>query len=62
MTWTRREVNIEDKKATLLIGDPRVLDENKETLSRKFIIERIPEMGETLKITIRSTNTRGRRR
>jgi hypothetical protein len=45
-------VNIEEKKATLLVGDPRIPDENKESLSRKVIIERTTDRGETLKITI----------
>mgnify|MGYP006934353271 CR=1 FL=1 len=57
------EVAEKDKgKSVRLIGDPRVPDENKEALYRNVIVERTPDGGEMLKITIGSSNTRGRRR
>jgi hypothetical protein len=49
-------VTDKDKGKGVLIGDPRVLDESKETISRKVIAENTPDRGETLKITIRSSN------
>jgi hypothetical protein len=58
----RLEVAEKDKGKSVLIGDPRVPDENKEALYRKVIVERTPDGGEMLKITIGSSNTRGRRR
>jgi hypothetical protein len=51
-----------DKGKGALIGDPRVPDESKETISRKVVAEKKPNGGETLKITIKSSNTRGKHR
>lgn len=48
-----------DKGKGILIDDPRVLDENKKIVSRKVIVEKTLDGGETLKITIKSYNTRG---
>ena len=55
----RPEVVDKDKGKGILIDDPRVLDESKETISRKVFAEKAPKRGEMLKITIRSSNTRG---
>jgi hypothetical protein len=56
------EVADKDKGKGSLISDPRVPDESKETISKKVVAEKTPDEGEMLKITIRSSNTRGRRR
>jgi hypothetical protein len=55
----RLEVTYNDKGKGILIDDPRVLDENKKIVSRKVIVEKTLDGGETLKITIKSYNTRG---
>jgi hypothetical protein len=56
----RLEVADKDKGKGVLIGDPRVPDESKETFSKKVIIKNTLDGGETLKITIRPSNTGGR--
>lgn len=53
------EVTDKGKGKGVLIGEPRVPDENKKTLSRKVFAERTPDKGETLKITIKSSKPRG---
>jgi hypothetical protein len=53
------EVADKDKGKGSLISDPRVPDESKETISRQVVAEKTPDEGETLKITIISSNTRG---
>lgn len=55
----RLEVTDNDKGKGILIDDPRVLDENKKIVLRKVIVEKTLDWGETLKITIKSYNTRG---
>jgi hypothetical protein len=53
----RLEVADKDKGKCVLIGDPRVPNESKRTISRKVIADRTSDKGETLKITIISSNT-----
>jgi hypothetical protein len=47
-----------EKRKGILIGDPRVLDENRKILSWEVVAEKTSDGGETLKITIKSSNTR----
>ena len=54
----RLEVVDKDTGKGVRIGDPRVPDESKETISKKVVAEKTPDEGETLKITIKSSNTR----
>jgi hypothetical protein len=51
-----------EKGKGILISDPQVLDENRKILSREVITKKMTDGGEMLKITIKSSNTRGRRR
>jgi hypothetical protein len=45
-----------EKGEGILIGDPRVTNENKKNPFRKVITEKTPDGGETLKITITSSS------
>lgn len=49
-----------DKGKSVLIDAPWVLDESKETISRKDDAKKTPDALETPNITIRSSNTAGR--
>jgi hypothetical protein len=51
-----------EKRKGISVGDPWILDENRKILSREVIIYKTLDGGETPKITIKSSNTRGRRR
>ena len=48
-----------EKGKGILIDDPRVLNENSKILSREVVAEKMPDGGETLKITIKSSNAVG---
>jgi hypothetical protein len=51
-----------DKGKGIFISHPRVFDESKKILSKKVVAEKMPDGGETRKITIKSSNDGGRRR
>jgi hypothetical protein len=57
----RPVVTDKDKGKGVLIGDPWVPNESKETISRKVVAEK-HQTRETLNITIRSSNAGDRRR
>jgi hypothetical protein len=50
------------KGKEVIINDAREADENTKNSCRKVVTKRIPDGGETLKVTITTSNTRGRRR
>jgi hypothetical protein len=50
------------KGKEVIIGDTRKADENNKISCRKVMAEKTPNGGETLKITITTSNTGGRRR
>lgn len=52
----RLQVADKEKGEGILIGDPRVTNENKKNSFRKVITEKTPDGGETLKITITSSS------
>jgi hypothetical protein len=58
----RPDVADKVKGKSVLIGDPLVPNLNMKSLYREVIVEKAPDGGETLKITIKSSNTGGRRR
>lgn len=49
-----------DKGKDVVIGEPRVTDENKKILSREIIAQNYHDEEETLKITIRTESARGK--
>jgi hypothetical protein len=50
------------KGKEVIIGDKRKTVENNKNSSRKVVAERTPDGGETLKVTITTSNAGGRRR
>jgi hypothetical protein len=66
-------INFDDKKVLIrpsatdkgkgkevIIGDVRKADENNKNSCRKVVVERTPDRGETLKVTITTSNAEGR--
>lgn len=53
----RLDVANKDKRKIIVIGKPRVLDEDKRVLSREVVAEKTPDGREMLKITIRNEDT-----
>jgi hypothetical protein len=51
-----------DKGKGIIIGDPRALDKNTKICCREVVAEKTPDDKETLKITIKSDDARGKRR
>jgi hypothetical protein len=50
-----------DKGKSIVIGDPRVIDESKHILSREVIAQKTPDGKGTLKISISTESARGAR-
>jgi hypothetical protein len=50
------------KGKEVIINDAREADENTKNFCRKVVAERTPVGGETLKVTITTSNVAGRRR
>jgi hypothetical protein len=60
LVWPSAADKGKDKE--IIIGDAREADENVKIPCRKVVTEKTPEGWETLKITIMTSNTRGKRR
>jgi hypothetical protein len=52
----------EEKGKEVLIGDARKADENNKISCRKIVAKKTPDGGETLKVTITTSGTGGKRR
>jgi hypothetical protein len=54
--------NVVDKEKgkSIIIGDHQAPDENMKNCCRKVVAEKTPDGKETLKITIKSNNARGK--
>jgi hypothetical protein len=50
------------KGKEIIIGDARKANENNKNSYRKVVAKRTPDVGETLKVTINTSNAGGRRR
>jgi hypothetical protein len=50
------------KGKEVIIGDARKADENNKNSCKKVVAEKTPDGGETLKVTITTSNARGQRR
>ena len=50
------------KGKEVIIGDARKADENNKISCRKVVAKKFPNGGETLKVTITTSNTGGRRK
>jgi hypothetical protein len=59
-SWFGQMRSIRAKGKEIIIGDPREANENAKISCRKVVVEKTPNGGETLKITITASNVGGR--